>query len=162
MKQLSFKANIDKIGINPFVFIPEKILKQLFIQANKTKGKIPVKIKIDGHEFSQTLVKFSGEWRLYINTPMRRAAGKDVGDKALFEIEYDKTNRTIEMHPALKKMLSKDKELNEKFKALQPSLQFEIIKYLSFLKTPESIQKNIEKISFYLQGKGEFLGRTLN
>lgn len=162
MKTLTFIAHIEKIGINPFVFIPKKILNQLFIQANKSKGKIPVKIKIDGHEFSQTLVKFSGEWRLYINTPMRKAAAKNVGDKASFEIEYDTAIRTIEMHADLKKMLNKDKELKEKFNELRPSLQTEIFKYLSFLKNAETIQKNIEKIAPYLQGKGDFLRRTLN
>jgi hypothetical protein len=34
---------IEIIGINPFVFIPENILENIFEQAGKNKGPIPVK-----------------------------------------------------------------------------------------------------------------------
>src|ERR1700751_5285762 len=95
----TFKAKIEIIGVNPFVFLPEKVLNKIFIQAGKSKGKIPVRIKIDGHEFIQTLIKYSGHWRLYLNTPMRKAAKKEVGDRATFEIEFDKVERKITMHP---------------------------------------------------------------
>jgi hypothetical protein len=80
MDMIKFKAKIEMIGVNPFVFLPDSVLHEIFIQAGKNKGKIPVKIKIDGHEFTQTLIKWSGSWRLYLNTPMRKAAKKDVGD----------------------------------------------------------------------------------
>lgn len=76
MDMIKFKAKIEIIGVNPFVFLPEKVLQQIFAQAGKDKGKIPVRIKIDGHEFPQTLIKWSGAWRLYLNTPMRKAAKK--------------------------------------------------------------------------------------
>ena len=79
----TFSAQIEIIGINPFVCLPGNILKSIFIPANKDKGKIPVKIKIDGHEFPQTLIKYSGFWRLYINTPMRKSAkkGRTIGNQ---------------------------------------------------------------------------------
>src|SRR5918997_132167 len=96
-KQLanSFSARIDIIGVNPFVYIPEDVLETLFKHAGKHKGKIPVKMKIDGHAFTQTLVKYSGHWRLYLNIPMRKAAGKEAGDVATFEVEYDAEERNI-------------------------------------------------------------------
>ena len=43
---LSFKANIEIIGINPYVLLPDKVLLALFKQAGKDKGPIPVKGKI--------------------------------------------------------------------------------------------------------------------
>ncbi|MEI9935362.1 MAG: hypothetical protein WDM71_11065 [Ferruginibacter sp.] len=46
------------------------------MQAGKDKGHIPVKGKLDGHAFIQTLVKYSGKWRLYLNGPMRKASIK--------------------------------------------------------------------------------------
>ena len=85
----SFSAKIYKIGANPYVLLPSAVLKQLFIQAGKDKGPIPVCGTLNGHKFIQTLVKYSGKWRLYLNTPMRKAANLDVGDVAKIEIQYD-------------------------------------------------------------------------
>ncbi|MFV8346474.1 YdeI/OmpD-associated family protein [Flavobacterium sp. ZB4P13] len=154
-----FSAEIEIIGINPFVYIPENILKSIFIQANKDKGKIPVKLKIDGHEFIQTLIKYSGHWRLYLNTPMRKMAKKEVGDTANFEIVFDPEKRVIPIHPKFTKALEKNKKAEEIFNNLRPSLQLEIVRYLSFLKTEESIDRNVIKAVNFLLGKQRFIGR---
>ena len=154
-----FSAEIEIIGINPFVYMPDEVLKSIFIQANKGKGKIPVKIKIDGHEFSQTLIKYSGQWRLYLNTPMRKSANKDVGDKANFEIWFDPEQRIVPAHPKFIKALKENKEAKKIFYSLRPSLQLEIIRYLSFLKTEESLNKNVIKSVNFLLGKQRFIGR---
>ncbi len=37
MKNKSFTATLDIIGINPFVFIPEEILTRIFEDAGKVK-----------------------------------------------------------------------------------------------------------------------------
>src|SRR6187402_3050768 len=100
-----FSAEIQIIGVNPFVFLPHTVLNSIFREANKEKGKIPVKIKIEGHEFIQTLIKYSGHWRLYLNTPMRKMAKKEVGETANFEIAFDPDERVIPMHPKLIKAL---------------------------------------------------------
>ena len=105
----SFRAEIDIIGINPFVYVPEKILDGLFAAAGKHRGKIPVKMTIDGRAFRQTLVKYSGHWRLYLNLPMRKAAGKDVGDTALFVISFDEEERQMPMHPRFANALNANK-----------------------------------------------------
>jgi hypothetical protein len=154
-----FTAQIEIIGINPFVFLPDKALEKLFAEAGKSKGKIPVKMKIDGHLFTQTLVKYAGHWRLYLNTPMRKAAAKDVGDTAVFEIEYDSADRTIPIHDKLAKALAKNKEAKKVFDALSPSLQAEFSRYLSALKTEESVERNVLKAINFLLGKERFIGR---
>lgn len=156
---IKFKARIEIIGINPFVFLPERVLNEVFKQANKSTGKIPVKMKIDGHEFVQTLVKWKGAWRLYLNLPMRKAAQKDVGDVADFEIMYDPTERVLPMHPKFKKALKENKQAREVFASLRPSLQLEINRYFSFLKTEESVDRNVDKAIQFLLGKGRFVGR---
>jgi hypothetical protein len=53
-KPKAFKAEIKIIGINPFVFVPEEASNYIFHQSGKNKGPLPVKTKIDGHEFKQT------------------------------------------------------------------------------------------------------------
>lgn len=151
-----FSARIDKIGVNPFVFLPEPVLNYIFKQAGKERGTIPVHGKLDGHSFIQTLVKYSGAWRLYLNTPMRKAAGKDVGDTIKVEIEFDPVERIILMHPKLKEALEKNKKAKSVFDQLSPSLQKEIVRYIAHLKTEESVERNIKKALFVSYGKRTF------
>ena len=156
---IKFRAKIEIIGVNPFVFLPERVLKEVFKQAGKNKGKIPVKMKIDGHEFTQTLIKWSGAWRLYLNTPMRKAAKKDIGDVANFEIAYDPLERVVPMHPKFEKALLKNKEAKKVFDSLRPSLQLEINRYFGFLKTEPSVDRNVTRAIQFLLGKGRFVAR---
>jgi len=159
VRMIKFKAKIEIIGVNPFVFLPERVLQEIFKQAGKNKGKIPVKMKIDGHEFTQTLIKWSGAWRLYLNTPMRKAAQKDVGDTAAFEIVYDPKDRTLPMHPKFEKALRENKEARKVFDSLRPSLQLEINRYFSFLKSEAAVDRNVTKAIEFLLGKGRFVAR---
>jgi hypothetical protein len=158
-RTIKFSAVIEIIGINPFVYLPPKVLEFIFAQAEKDKGKIPVRIKMDGHEFTQTLMRYSGRWRLYLNTPMRKAAKKEVGDSAIFEIAFDPKKRVIQPHPAFLKALNQNKAAKKIFDHLPPYLQTEIIRYISFLKTEESVNRNVIKAIDFLLGKGRFIGR---
>lgn len=155
----SFSAKIFKIGINPYVLLPYTVLKALFKQAGKEKGHIPVKGTVNGYEFTQTLVKYSGKWRLYLNTPMRTGSSTDVGDKVSLTIEFDPSDRTVPMHPKLQLALQKNKKANTVFLQLPPSHQKEICRYINFLKTDESINRNIEKAINFLLGNERFIGR---
>lgn len=60
----NFKTEINIIGVNPFVYVPKNILLQIFEQAGKNKGQIPIKGTINHTPYKQTLVKFNGEWRI--------------------------------------------------------------------------------------------------
>lgn len=155
----SFKAIIDIIGINPFVFLPENVLAYIFIQSGKSKGAIPVKGTIDGHPFIQTLVRYSNAWRLYINTPMLQASGKKVGDKVSIALAYDEMERVVPIHPKLTKALKENKEAKSVFDKLSPSLQKEIKRYIHNLKTDAAVDRNVEKAIRFLTGKERFIGR---
>ena len=156
---MKFSARIYKIGINPYMFIPAKILKKLFKDAGKEKGNIPVELIINENAFIQNLVRYSGKWRLYLNTPMRKAACKDVGDIIEIDIEFDATERITPMHPKLELALKKNKRANEIFMQLPPSRQKEILRYINFLKTEESINRNIKRAIGFLSGDERFIGR---
>lgn len=156
---ISFNAKIEIIGINPFVYLPEEVLQAVLGQAQKDKGKIPVTITIEGHSFLQTLIKYSGHWRLYLNTPMRKAGGKDVGDTSRFTIAFDPKSRELNIHPKLAKALENNTEAKGKFDNLPSSRRLEIVKYISFLKTEESIDRNVTKAINFLLEKERFIGR---
>jgi Domain of unknown function (DUF1905)/Bacteriocin-protection, YdeI or OmpD-Associated len=153
------EAKIDIIGVNPFVFLTPAILTNIFKQAQKNKGPIPVRGTIDGHKFIQTLVKYSSEWRLYINTPMLKASRKKVGDTITILIEFDPDERTIPIHPKLQTALNNNVEAKMIFENLSPYLQKEIIRYISFLKTETSVERNITIAIQFLLGKSRFIGR---
>jgi hypothetical protein len=149
----SFSAKVSKIGINPYVSVPEDVLNSIFKQAEKAKGPIPVRGTVNGKPFTQTLVKYQGAWRLYINGTMRESAGIDVGDDAHIRLEFDSTPRTEPMHPNLVHALAKNKSAKAAFESLIPSRQKEILRYLNSMKTEESLDRNIARIIKHLSGE---------
>lgn len=159
MKNYSFDATIEIIGINPYVQVPETILKEIFSQAGKNKGHIPVAGTINGLPYKQTLLKYSGLWQLYINTLMLKDSPKRVGETIKVTIEYDPSDRTIKPHPKLTEALKSNLEAKSKFDNLAPSIQKEIVRYISSLRTEESRNRNIERAINFLLGKSSFIGR---
>ncbi len=148
-----FAATIYKIGINPVVDPPDRALKSIFSKAGRSKGPITVRGKINGAEFLQTLVKYKGAWRLYINGPMLKASSLNVGDRAMIEIEFDPVPRTTPMPDDLAVAFLKDKRAREAFDDLPPSRQKEIMRYIGSLKTEEAIGKNVRRIIAHLIGE---------
>ena len=154
-----FKAKIDIIGINPFVLVPAKILSAIFKAAGKDRSPIPVKGCINDHPYKQNLVKHLDVWRLYINTSMLKRSPERIGERIAFSIGFDPEPRTIETPPAFTKVLKANKEAAKIFQQLNNSTQKEIIRYLARLKTPQSLEKNIDRAIRFLLGKERFIGR---
>ena len=155
----TFKANLEIIGVNPYLSVPEKILKAIFKQANKERGHIPIKGLIKNKPYTQTLVKYSGAWRLYINTSMLKNSPKRIGETIEISLEYDPTDRSINPHPKLTKALEDSPEAKASFDKLSASRKHEIVRYIANLKTEESVERNIEKAIDFLRGNGRFAGR---
>lgn len=157
--EYAFSPKIKIIGINPYVSVPPKVLRSLFNDAGKDKGPIPIKGNVNGKSYLQTLMKYAGEWRLYINTTMLPRSPERVGEKIDIVISFDPTERKIEMHPMLKKALAQNKAAKAIFEKLSPSRRKEIVRYISNLKSEEKIKANVEKAIKYLLGTGGFVGR---
>lgn len=156
-----FTAQLEIIGINPFVSVPENVLNSVMFAAGKNKGPIPIKGTINGIEFQQTLVKYQGAWRLYVNTSMLKNSPKRIGELVQLTIVFDSSDRSLSPHPKLLSALGQNKQAKDKFDTLTPSLQKEIIRYISFLKTEASIDRNVAKAIDFLLGKGPFVGRKV-
>jgi hypothetical protein len=116
-------------------------------------GYIPIKGKIKGHDFTQTLVPVRGQpYRLYVNGPMLKGANTKVGQVVSFEIGQNKHKRkAIPMNRRLKEKLVETR-LEDRFRKLAASRQKEIKKYLNNLKNEESLTRNIEKVIMGLKG----------
>jgi len=151
-QSLKFAAEIFKIGINPVVDPPENVLNAIFESAGRSKGPIPVRGKLNGVEFIQTLVKYGGKWRLYINGEMLKSSGLKLGNHADVEIEFDPRPREVTMPKSLHVAFKNDIEARKAFGELPPSRQKEIFRYINSLRTEESIARNVERILEQLKG----------
>lgn len=157
-----FTAKLEIIGINPFVFVPEEILNEIFETSGRNKSPIPVKGTVNGKEFKQNLMKYLGEWRLYINMIMLKDSPKRIGEIIEVSIEFDDSVRTISIHPQLDKAIKDNPITLQNFENLIPSRKLELIRYINNLKTEASIHRNIEKIIRHLLGETDFFGKRIN
>lgn len=146
----AFNATIALLGVNPYVRVPGPVLKHLFAAAGRDKGPIPITVTIEGTAFNQSLVRYQGDWRLYLNTPMRKVANKQVGDRIKLVVEYDSAPRTERVPTVFQQALRKDATARQAFNALSPSRQKEILRYLNHLKTKESLLRNVSHVISHL------------
>lgn len=157
----TFKAEIAIIGINPYVSVPQEILAAVFAKADKDKGPIPVHGLINQAPYTQTLVRYAGEWRLYINTKMLKNSPKRIREAVEISIEYDPRDRTLPLHPKFEAALEKHPHAHEVFCSLTPSLRHEINRYITHLKSEAKVDENVQRAIDFLEGRGRFVGREL-
>jgi len=154
-----FTSTLDMSVGNPFVFLPPQVLTRIFQAANKDKGPIPVRGTINGKPYQQTLVKYSGAWRLYINMKMLKDSPRRIGETIKVEIEFDPNDRTIPIPSQLAQALKETPAAAEVFEGLSPSRQKEIVRYIANLKSAASVERNVTRAIDFLLGKGRFVGR---
>lgn len=154
-----FTATLEIIGVNPFVFVPEEILQALFRIAGKTKGPVPVAGQVNGKPYTQTLVRFQGHWRLYINTLMLKDSPKRIGEVLDIQIALDTQPRIFEMPEKFRKALEVNRAAKARFDGLSESRKTEIVRYLARLKSDEALERNILRAIDFLLGKAPFVGR---
>ena len=154
-----FTAHLEIIVGNPFVFVPVTVLNQIFEVAKQRKGPIPVRGTINGKPYQQTLVRYAGDWRLYINMKMLHDSPRRIGESIEVAIEFDASDRTIAPHPKFTEALASNQAAKAVFDGLSPSKQKEIVRYIANLKTEASVERNVVRAVDFLLGKGRFVGR---
>jgi len=145
----TFKAVIYKTGINYCVDVPAEITAQL----KKVKGYIRIKGTVNSVYFTKSLVPVKdAPYRLFINTITMKGIREMVGQVAELVIMPDLSDPVIEhpMHPQLLSELEQNGLLH-RFDALTPFRRKEILRYLNNIKTPEILEKNIQKTIKQLQ-----------
>ncbi|MEZ4646450.1 MAG: YdeI/OmpD-associated family protein [Chloroflexota bacterium] len=159
MAKHKFSATLEIIGVNPYVHVPPSILADIFSEAGKDKGGIPVCGQVNGKPYKQTLVKYRGSWRLYINTMMLKNSPQHIGESIEVDIEFDPESREIAMPEPFRVALDSCSEAKAVFESLSPSRKLEIVRYLARLKSEDSLQRNIQRAINFLLGKERFIGR---
>lgn len=146
-----FTAEIYKNGINFCVDVPAEITSQL----RAVKGYIKVKGTVNGFPFKKNLVPVKNScYRLFINIPTLKGAKAKVGEKADFIIEqdFDDTEKNYPVPKMLIQELEKS-NLSKEFDSLTTARKQEVLKYLNYIKTDETLQKNIHKLIGQLEKK---------
>jgi hypothetical protein len=90
-----------------------------------------------------------GELRyLYLHGYVRKASGTQVGDRVDAEVSFDSAYRNGPMHPMpawFRAPLHKQPKARAAWDALIPSRQKEILRYFSWLKSPEARARNLQR-----------------
>jgi len=155
-KCVSFHAVIRKEGINPYVDPPLGTGKALGVK----RGTVPVKVILEGKNFQANLVQLGVKrtkaapgthHRLYLHGIMRKSVGKETGDRVHIELRRDIRPQMEPMNPGLARAFKKDAKAKTVFEGLSPSRQKELKRYLNNLKSPEALQRNVDKVMGYLR-----------
>jgi hypothetical protein len=154
-----FTAELEIVGINPFVAVPEPILEAIFRQAGRRKGPIAIHGIVNGAPYRQSLVRYGGAWRLYINTTMLKDSPRRIGERLTLTVAHDRVGRAAPASPAFERALGANPAAKAVFDALPPSRQREIVRYIAALKSPESVERNVARAVGFLTGEGRFVGR---
>lgn len=154
-----FSAPLKIIGVNPYVEVPEIILADLHRQAGRSTGSIPIYGHINDKEYTQTLVRYAGVWRLYVNMKMLKDSPKRIGETVHISVALDLRARNLAIHPKLKMALQKDLTAKQVYDSLPPSRRHEINRYICNLKSETKVAENVQRAINFLNGNGRFVGR---
>jgi hypothetical protein len=141
--KLTFSATIHKLGINPCVDVPANIVATLLQMANKKSAPVQVKCDLNGTVFDANVVRYMGNWRLYLNTPMRKSAKKDVGDTIRIKLNYDPTVRMPSTPEAFRQALRDDKNAQKAWRLRPTPKRREILQSLNGKKTDAELARSI-------------------
>lgn len=130
-KRYQFNAKIEILGVNPFVFVPKDLLQQIFIQAHKNIGHIPIKGTINDKPYRQSLVRYSGEWRLYINTSTLKNSPKHIGETIEITISFEPEKRDILPPKKFITALTENEQAKTVYDRLSASKKLEIVRIAS-------------------------------
>jgi len=161
----SFSAAIKIRGVNPFILVSAS-------RANAIKPgwrkPLPVLVRINGKPTKAWRINMmpvgNGSFYLYLHGGIRKVSGTGVGDRVRVEIEFDASYKNGPQHPMprwFKQALAENPQAMKNWIALIPSRKKEILRYFSFLNSPDARARNLAKVLHVLSGEaGRFMARA--
>ena len=115
-------------------------------EAVGVRGHVPVVGTADGVELTATFVPVGGgRHRLFLNSAIRQAIGKGVGDSVEIRIRLDRSDRTPETPADLREALAED-GASAAWEALAPSRRKECLVWLADAKRDQTRAARISRI----------------
>jgi hypothetical protein len=163
--QLRLRARIELNKINPYVLVRATQAARL---KPGWRRPMPVRVQVNGKPATPWRINMmpvgDGSFFLYLHGQVRKASGTKVGDIVSLTIEFDGSYRGGPLDPMprwFSTELRRNPAAQNGWKALPPSRQKEIVRYLVRLKSPESQQRNLEKALHVLAGNNaRFMARS--
>ncbi|GGG87813.1 hypothetical protein GCM10007415_22150 [Parapedobacter pyrenivorans] len=146
----TFKTTIHSEGKNKAgIIIPDAIIEEL--GAGK---RPPVKVTLKGYTYRSTVAVMGGRYMVGVNSTVRAESGVKGGDTLDVTIELDTEERKVTVPDALQKALDENPAAKRFFESLSYSRQRVHAESIGSAKTPETLQRRIDKsISELIAGK---------
>ena len=165
MNTLRFQALIDINQINPYVLVSAERATEL---KSGWRKPLPVCVRVNGKPETPWRINMmpigDGSFYLYLHGDIRKAANKDVGDLVNLELWFDAEYKSGPVHPMpvwFAEALGQNMPAKKAWNRLTPSLQKEILRYFSRLKSSDAKARNLQKAVHVLSGgEGRFLARS--
>ena len=136
-----FSGRIYKVGMIRYVDVPADISKKLDGGVH-----VPVAGEVDGIPLRTTLVsRGRGAYRLAIHGDIRKKLRVDSGAVVEVAIALDEQSREPELPPALALALRNAPRAQQKFRGMTTALRRQIVRYLTAVKTQETLERRIVK-----------------
>lgn len=166
-EHLCFQSLIEIDNINPYVLVSAEHAARL---KRGWRKPLPVRFKMNGKPttpWSTNLMPIGdGSFYLYLHGEARAASRTKVGDIVSLEVQFDDEYRSGPAHPMqpwFMEALDRNPGAQMAWDALIPSLQKEILRYFSRLKSSEAQARNVGQAIHVLSGaKGRFMARSWN
>jgi hypothetical protein len=160
-----FSAVIKIRGVNPFVLVNASRANAIKLGWRKP---LPVLVRINGKPAKAWRINMmpvgNGSFYLYLHGGIRKASDTAVGDRVLVEIEFDASYKNGPQHPMprwFKQALVGNPHAMKNWMALIPSRKKEILRYFSFLNSPDARARNLARALHVLSGEaGRFMARA--
>jgi hypothetical protein len=167
MSRLRFRSVIQIEGINPFALVNARQVAR--IQKNWRKP-LPVRVRVNGKPEKAWRINLmpvgDGSFYLYLHGEVRKASNAKAGDTVTVDLEFDDEYKSGPVHrmPSwFSDALDENRNAKRAWLELIPSRQKEILRYFSWLKTPQAQVRNAQRAVHVLSGgKGQFMGRAWN
>lgn len=162
---LTFSTEIHIRDANPYISIT---VEQAQILHTNWKKPMPVLIRVNGEPKNWWHINMmptgDGSFYLYLHGDVRKASKTKVGDIISVEVAFDADYKNGPMHPMpdwFEAALDKNKTAKKNWDLLIPSRQKEILRYFSWLKSEEAIQRNLARAISVLSGSPDrFMARS--
>ena len=154
-----FRAKMRIQSANPYVLISAARAKAL---RSEWRKPMPVLVRINGKPNPPWRINLmpigDGRFYLYLHGDVRKASATKVGDMVDVDVRFDPAYRGGPMHPMpewFRAPLFANAKAKKGWDSLIPSRQKEILRYLSWLKSPEARERNVAKAIRVLSGEKE-------
>lgn len=164
---LRFSAVMRIREANPYILVSAARVQKL---KKGWRKPLPVLVRIDGEPKKAWKINMmpvgDGDFYLYLHGSVRKASKTVVGDKVEVEIAFDPDYKNGPMHPMpawFREALNESPRAKEAWAMLVPSRKKEVLRYFSWLKSPETRERNLQKAISVLSGSKErFMARSWN